>query len=140
MTRSRIKYFQSRALALPGDLPSVLIRLMFAVNDISLAANSNDFWAETTEQHRAYRKPRARMYFIQLIMSHVNEALRLIEEINERPALRAAVDQCDARTVENFEKLVAILDAPEKRDHLSGFEARRRSITTKRCRRNICKR
>ena len=74
---------------------------MFAVNDISLAADSNDFWAETTEQHRAYRKPRARMYFIQLIMSDVNEALRLIEEINERPALRAAVDQCDARTVEN---------------------------------------
>jgi hypothetical protein len=66
MTRSRIKYFQSRALALPDDLPSVLIRLMFAVNGISLAADSNDFWAETTEQHRAYRKPRARMYFIQL--------------------------------------------------------------------------
>jgi hypothetical protein len=64
MGRSRIKYFRSSDLELPGDLPGVLIRLMLAVNDISLAADANDFWAETTEQRRARRKPRARMYYI----------------------------------------------------------------------------
>jgi hypothetical protein len=46
MARSRIKYFKSRDLALPGDLPGVLIRQMLAVNDIALAADANDVWAE----------------------------------------------------------------------------------------------
>jgi hypothetical protein len=123
MARGRTKYFGSRDLASPGDLSSVLIRLMLAVNDISLAADANDFWAETTEQRRAYRKRLARGYFVRLIMSHVHEALKIIDEINRNPDLRAAVDQCDARTGENFEKLVAILNSPE-RGHLSRFRTK----------------
>jgi hypothetical protein len=114
MPGSRFKYFRSSDLRLRGALPSVLIRLMLAVNDISLAADTNDFWAETTEQRRAYRKGRARMYFARLIMSHVHEALKIIEEINRRPVLRAAVGRCDDRTRENFKKLVAILRSPER--------------------------
>ncbi len=114
MGRSRIKYFGSRDLESPGDLSGVLIRLMLAVNDISLAADADAFWAETTEQRRAYRKPRARMYFIRLIMSHVHEGLNVIGEINKSPDLRAAVDLCDARTRENFEKLVEILTSRER--------------------------
>jgi hypothetical protein len=120
MARSRIKYFRSSDLALPGDLSSVLIRLMLAVNDISLAADANDSWAETSERRRVHRKGRARMYFIRLIMSHVYEAMKIIDEIKENPALRAAVDQCDARTRENFNKLVAMLISPE-RDQLNRF-------------------
>jgi hypothetical protein len=118
MARSRIKNFRSRALASPGDLTSVLIRLMFAVNDISLAADANDFWAEATEPRRANRKNPARGYFVRLIMSHVYEALKLIAEIDRNSALRAAVDQCDAHTVQIFKEL---LNAPERRDHLYRF-------------------
>jgi hypothetical protein len=114
MARSRIKYFRSSDLELPGDLPGVLIRLMLAVNDISLAADADDFWAETTEQRRARRKQRARMYFIRLIMSHVHEGLNVIDDINRSPDLRAAVERCDARTRENFGKLVAILTSRER--------------------------
>jgi hypothetical protein len=33
-----------------GDLVGVLIRPMSAVNDMSLAADANDFWADTTER------------------------------------------------------------------------------------------
>jgi hypothetical protein len=84
MARSRMKYFGSRGMALPGDLPSVLIRLMLAVNDISLAADANDMWVETIEQRRAYRKLLARGYFIRLIMSHLHEALKIIEEIQQK--------------------------------------------------------
>jgi hypothetical protein len=123
MARSRIKYFSASDLALPDDLASVLIRLMLAVNDIALAADANDFWAETTEQRRAYRKRRARMYFVRLIMSHVHEALIVIDEINRSIGLRAAVDQCDARTRENFGKLVAVLNSPE-RGRLSRFRTK----------------
>ena len=120
MARSRIKYFKSSDLPVAGELLSVLIRLMLAVNDIALAADADAFWDQTTELRRAYRKRRARMYFIRLIMSHVHEALKIIEEINESPDLRDTVDHCDMRNRENFKKLVAILRSPE-RGHLFRF-------------------
>ncbi len=123
MARSRTKYFGSRRMALRGDLSSVLIRLMLAVNDISLAADANDMWAETTEQRRAYRKRLARGYFVRLIMSHVHEALKIIDEINKNPDLRTGVDQCDTRTRDNFEKLVGMLHSPE-RGHLFRFRTK----------------
>jgi hypothetical protein len=119
---SRIKYFKSRDLALPGDLPSVLIRLMLAINDIALAADANDAWAETTEHPRAHLKGRARRYFVRLIMSHVHEALKIIDEISRSPDLIAIVDQSDAHTRENFKKLIAILNSPE-RGRLSRFRS-----------------
>ena len=114
MLRTRLRYFKASSLASTSDLPSVVIRLMLAVNDIALAADANDFWAETTEQRRAYRKGSARMYFIRLIMSHVHEALKIVGEINKHSELRAAVDQCDEETQAAFKKLVAAMNSPER--------------------------
>jgi hypothetical protein len=91
---------------------SVLIRLLLAVNDIALAADANDVWAETTDSPRAHLKGRRRMYFMRLIMSHVHEALKIIDEIYKSPDLTAVVDQFDAHTRENFKKLIAILRSP----------------------------
>jgi hypothetical protein len=54
------------------------------------------------------------MYYFRLIMSHVHEGLNVIDEINRSPDLRAAVDRCNARTRENFGKLVAILTSRER--------------------------
>jgi hypothetical protein len=94
---------------------------MIAVNDIALAADANDMWAETTEQRRAYRKPFARMYFIRVLMSHIYEGLKIIEEINNSPVLRAAVEKCDAPTQGEFKELVAILNSTERRHNLYRF-------------------
>jgi hypothetical protein len=82
-------------------------------------------WAETLEQHRAHRKGRARMYFIRLIMSHVHEAFKIIDEINRDPDLTAAVDKCDARTKANFAELVRLLTSRER-----GYLTRFRTKTT----------
>jgi hypothetical protein len=76
-----------------------------------------------TEHPRAYLKGRARMYFIRLIMSHVHEALKIIDEIHKSPDLTAVVDQSDAHTRENFKKLIAILRSPE-RGHLFRFRTK----------------
>jgi hypothetical protein len=98
---------------------------MMAINDISLAADADIMWAETLEQHRAHRKGRARMYFIRLIMSHVHEAFKIIDEINREPDLRAAVDSCDVRTKTNFAELVRLLTSRER-----GYLTRFRTKTT----------
>jgi len=50
--RSRIKYFKSSDLDLQCNLVGVLIPLMLAVNDMPMAADANDFWADTTERRR----------------------------------------------------------------------------------------
>jgi len=114
MGRSRIKNFRSRAMHLPREMSGVLLRLMQAVNDISLAADANDMWAETTEQNRAYRRGAARMYFIRVLMSHLHEALKIVDEINKDTDLRAAADRCDARTQANFATLVTMLNSRER--------------------------
>ena len=120
---SRTKYFKSRDLPSEGALPGVLIRLMMAINDVSLAADADVMWVETLEQRRAHRKNRARTYFVRLIMSHVHEALAIVSEIDGNAELRAAVDKCDARTRANFTKLVALLKSPE-RGHLYRFRTK----------------
>ncbi|MFZ2107022.1 MAG: hypothetical protein WAV18_16885, partial [Roseiarcus sp.] len=79
--------------------------------------------AETTEQRRAYRQRRARMYFIRVLMSHVYEALTIIDEINKSDELRDRVAKCDSRTQQNFAQLVAILNSPE-RGHLYRFRSK----------------
>jgi hypothetical protein len=87
---------------------------MIAVNDISLAADAMDGWAGASEQRRAYRKRNAQMYFVRVLMSHVHEALKIIEEIKNSVHLRAAVGKCDRRTQEHFENLIAVLNSPER--------------------------
>ena len=47
MTPSRIRYFKASDLASKGDLPSVVIRLMQAVNDI---ADNTEFYLAFVEQ------------------------------------------------------------------------------------------
>jgi hypothetical protein len=70
MGRSRTRYVNAGAIASQTDLSSILVRLMLSINDISLAADANDAWASTTEQHRAFRKGTARMYFIRVLIAN----------------------------------------------------------------------
>ncbi len=80
-----------------------------SVNDISLAADGNDRWAATTDRRRAGRKSAARIYHIRILMSHVHEALGIVEKISDTPPLRAAVDQCDSRTQSAYQVLVRFI-------------------------------
>ena len=113
MGRSRTRYVNAGAIASQTDLSSILVRLMLSINDISLAADANDAWASTTEQHRAFRKGTARMYFIRVLMGHVYEGLLIVREISRSPTLRATVDRCDAQTVAAFRDLEAFIGSAE---------------------------
>jgi hypothetical protein len=113
MGRSRTRYLKAGAIASQTELSSVLVRLMLSINDISLAADANDAWASTTEQHREFRKGTARMYFIRVLMGHVFEGLSVVREISRSAALRAAVDRCDAQTLAAFRDLEAFIDSAE---------------------------
>lgn len=111
MGRSRTRYVKTSEIASQPELASVLLRLMFAVNDLSLANSAIEDWEASTEQKRQGRKRGAQSYFVRVLMSHLYEALTIIKEIAANTSLRAAVDACDARTVASFKVVEAFADS-----------------------------
>jgi hypothetical protein len=87
---------------------------MIAINDIAMVADANDRWEAEANPKRKLRQNAARLYFARVLLSHVHEALKMVEEISKSATLRAAVDQCDRHTVAEFEELEAILNSPER--------------------------
>ncbi|WP_072375405.1 hypothetical protein [Hyphomicrobium sp. NDB2Meth4] len=90
-----------------GEIGSLMVRLMTAVQDFGLANYAMGKWKAEDSFKLQPRKLGAARYFLRLQMSHMFEALAIIEnEIERTPALRAAVEQCDARTIKSYEWLV----------------------------------
>jgi hypothetical protein len=113
LVRSRTRSVRTSAITKRPELSDVLIRLMLSVNDIALASDANDEWASETAQRRVYQKAAARMYFIRILMGHVYEGLTIIEHISRVPDLRAAVDRCDAQTIDAYQALDTFIRSPE---------------------------
>ena len=113
MGRSRTWYLKTSEIASQPELAPVLLRLMFAVNDLSLANSAIEDWEANTEQKRQGRKRGAQSYFVRILMSHLYEALTIIKEIAANPLLRASVDAWDARTVASFKVVEAFANSNE---------------------------
>lgn len=90
-----------------GREAAIVVKLMMACNDLSLANQALDDWKNTTERGRRDRKRGAGMYFVRLELSHLHEALKVIREVERMPSLRALVDQCDVRTKESYAEVLA---------------------------------
>jgi hypothetical protein len=56
MGRNRTSLMKSTSVSARPELTATLIRLMLSVNDIALAADTNDQWAETEDRKRAAMK------------------------------------------------------------------------------------
>ncbi len=117
---SRTWYVKTSKIASRPKLASVLLRLMFSVNDLSLANCAIEDWEANTEQKRQARKRAAQSYFVRVLMSHLYEALAIIKEIAAHPSLLAAVDACDPQTVASFKAVerFANLDEIKSLDRL----------------------
>lgn len=113
---------KASAIASQPELSSVLARLMISINDIAIAADANDLWADETDAKRKPRQNAARQYFVRILLSHVNEALEIVREIAGNANLRAAVDKCDGRTVADFKELETISN--REREHFRKFRSR----------------
>ena len=91
----------------------MMVRLMMAINDLALVNQSFIEWNESQDPKRAERKMGARSYFARLQMSHLYEALSIIDEIAKSDTLQAAVELCDARTRRSFETVNSFLSSHE---------------------------
>lgn len=115
MGTSRTWLVKAQTIASQPALRNVLIRLMLSVNDIALASDANDQWATTTERRRAFRRDGARMYFVRILLAHIFEALDIVREISQSSTLKAAVDRCDAQTIQAFRDLESFIASPESK-------------------------
>jgi hypothetical protein len=113
MSKSTTTLVTFRELAQLGDLAPVILRLMMACNDFSIANDAFGIWSQEQDRARSDRQASARVYFLRLQIAHVFEALSIIGEINRKPNLLSAVRQCDGRTQRSFEALVAVLSSED---------------------------
>ncbi len=113
MSRSTHKFARLDAIASKGELGSVLIRLMMVINDMSLAMDAQRRWTEDAMKERKHRERGAKIYFIRLQISHIYEAMKIVEEMRDSPALMKAVDRSDRFTKRGFAALLRFIGCPE---------------------------
>ena len=92
-----------------GQEGILIIRLMMAANDLALA--DWGFKQFKQEQPRLQRHAQlgACRYFIRLLCGHLNEAIKLVQEVRDTPSLSCLIERCTQPTREAFGRLTACL-------------------------------
>jgi hypothetical protein len=111
--RSTLKNVNMDRLASDPQKGSVLVRLMMVSNDLSIANETHLMWKKARGKKRAVRRKEARRYAVRMIIGHIFEGMRIIEEIERSRKLSALVQACDNTTRKEFEELVAYMKGPE---------------------------
>lgn len=95
-------------LASQGRLGTILLWLMIFVNDLALCNDALEQWDKHQDEAHKKRAAGAKMYFVRVMLSHINEGLKIINQINGDPELRNAVGQCDQATQKLFKTVVSL--------------------------------
>lgn len=92
-----------------------VIRLMMACNDISLANHCNIIFNEEIPSIKKYLIRGAKMYFLRIQYSHLNEAMSIIKDINENTKLRNFIhESCSSQTQNIFKELTDYVQGGSK--------------------------
>ena len=105
VNRSTTKVVKFCKLAADSELGQVLVRLMMACNDFSIANEMMGQWRNATTRKQEARAHSAQRYFLRLQISHVCEAMDMVDEIERSPKLKAALAATDGQTRASFDKL-----------------------------------
>jgi hypothetical protein len=113
MIGSTTRLLNSRKLAAKPDVAPVVLKLMMAINDMTLANYCSHEWDTSTDVKKQTRLLGTKLYFGRMIMAHLREAMLTIEEIQKSVDLMAAVDACGSETRTKFDKIAAYLKTDE---------------------------
>jgi len=105
MARTSTTYVDLERLQALGERASVIIRLMIAGNDIALANQCFGYYKNEESSINNDIRRGAGLYFIKMQCGHLNEAIKLIEEINEDEYLLKRVKRCSSAAKDAFAKL-----------------------------------
>jgi hypothetical protein len=115
MTRTRTIYTNFQDLSIRGESAIVILKLMMAFNDLSLANQALSRWQEEQPNCRKVRQVGAKMYFVRIQISHLYEGLKIIDAIRKDPALSNLVGRCGRETQRAFHKLEEFLPEGKNR-------------------------
>jgi hypothetical protein len=113
--RTTTKYTDFQTLLARGKSAIMVIKLMMACNDLSLANDALGQWKKEQQLSRKARQTGAGMYFVRTQLAHLYEGLKVIEEIRKKSSLLAKVKKCDFQTQESFQNLEQFLPGGLKR-------------------------
>jgi hypothetical protein len=82
---------------------------MMVQNDIAMANEGLADWTTTTVPKKLPRQTGGRLYYGRMLMSHIFEALSIIEDVEKSNHLKGAVQKCDAQTRASYAAVVAFL-------------------------------
>jgi hypothetical protein len=112
---SRTWSVRSAKLLQNEKLGSVVLRLMMAMNDLSITNSSMAEWERTDDPKKKARWRGGVLYFGRVQSAHLFEALSIIEEFKADVDLMAAVDRADRATKESFDTVAKFLGTKDHR-------------------------
>lgn len=129
MSRTHTLYVDLQRLQADGSSSLTVIRLMMACNDILLANHCLSVSKNVQSKIRQHVQRGAGMYFVRLQCGHLNEALKIVQEINKDSSLINLIDRCSQRTKDSFNILVNCLKGGSNYKSFENYVGRIRHST-----------
>jgi hypothetical protein len=129
MSGTRTFFIDLKRLSLAGVSASLIIRLMMAVNDISLANNFLLKFKGLASAKDQYIRKGALMYCVRLMCGHLYEAISMIKEIEDDPYLSSLFRRCSQTCQDEFKKLKNCLKGGPDNKKFERFVGRIRNNT-----------
>ena len=107
MASTKTRCVDFEALKSRGRSAVIVVRLMMACNDLSLADQALADWRKEQRRNRLSKQTGAFMYFIRAQISHLHEGLKIIEQLRKDPELLETLQRCDSHTKRCFQELCA---------------------------------
>ena len=124
MSATTTFYVDMQRLHSLGKNASTVVRLMMAANDISVANQClSRFRQEDAPLHQHVTRG-AMMYFINLQCGHLNEGLKVIDEIKNSRELHQRVEDCADFAKAAFTTLVECLDGGARAEDFNRYVER----------------
>jgi hypothetical protein len=87
-----------------GKEATLIVRLMMACNDLSVANEAMSVWQDD-KSNRTERRRGALLYFHRMQVSHLCEGMKIIEEISKDSSMLNLISILDGRTQKSFYRL-----------------------------------
>lgn len=102
MSRTTTIMSDFQKMALTPSAASIVLKMMIACNDMQTANEALSYWKEKLVQQPTGRAHGAGMYYIRLQISHLSEALKIIDRVKQDSYLLNLLSRCDSRTQDAF--------------------------------------
>ena len=109
MSRTHTILVNLQKLQADRDNASIVIRLMMACNDIAVANRCLKKFKEEQSTIRKHVQRGALMYFVRLQCGHINEGLKIIQEIKNNKKLSESIERCSQAAKDSFKRLANCL-------------------------------